>query len=526
MNSVKKRKLKYGSLAVGLTVALVAFIIVLNAVFSALASHFFWYFDMTPGQIYQFSERASGYLDKIDKKENDIVIYFLTDKDNLNMPVSASNTIGETSLWGMKPIHELALQISDKYDFISVDYINLVSQPDKLKKIVGEDTYATTNFASSHILFVNNTYERNSDGSIVTGADGKPVPLTEYKLCARSSFYLYDYASGNVNAFRGDYYFVASIMSLTKINKPTVYFLTGHGEQVGDVSDESTSSYGASLALYYLFDEAGCKVKKIDLQYDNFEPDDKNAIVVVYGPQRDITSSATTTGVSESDKLRAFLDRDGNSLMMFVNSASVKLSGFEKIVNDYCGLTFADTLAKDSGQSSVSHDGYSIVGKYESDKNSPVYNVVNRLTEANMANKSIFTDSLPIIADEKKTDTSVVVYLPDSANGDRKYGKTPALMTLTELNAGGKILVCASTDFANNVALESDIYSNKNLLFSAIYEMNVGEVPVNIDMKIIRSEGIDRTEHEARVWTLIISAVIPAIVATVGFIVYVRRKHS
>ena len=51
MNSVKKKRIKYGSLAIGLTVATVAFIIVINAVFSALSNHFFWYFDMTPSEM-------------------------------------------------------------------------------------------------------------------------------------------------------------------------------------------------------------------------------------------------------------------------------------------------------------------------------------------------------------------------------------------------------------------------------------------------------------------------------------------
>ena len=238
--------------------------------------------------------------------------------------------------------------------------------------IVGKDTYATTKFASSHILIVNNTYERNSDGSIIKDADGNPLRYTDYKLCNRSSFYLYDYYTGNVNAFRGDYYFAASLMSITKVDKPNVYFLTGHGEPVGDASDETLTSYGNALALYYLFEEAGCNIRKIDLQYDNFEPNEKNAIVVVYGPKRDITSSSTTVGVNETDKLAAFLEGEGNSMMFFMDSKSVQLTNFEAFLKEHCGVTLADTVVKDSGESSVSHDGYSVVGKYQTDKNGNV----------------------------------------------------------------------------------------------------------------------------------------------------------
>ena len=524
MNLVKRKKFKYGSLAIGLTVAVVAFIIILNAVFSALANHFFWYFDMTPGQIYQLSDNTIKYIDKINGEENDIVIYFLTDKDNLNMPVNSSNSISDTTLWGMKPIYELALQLDDKYDFISVDYIDLASEPDKIKSIVGEDSYVTTNFTTSYILVVNNTYERNSDGSIIKGADGKPIKYTDYRLCDRRSFYLYEYYTGNVNAFRGDYYFAAIMMSLTKVNKPNVYFLAGHSESIGAVNDKSPSSYGNALALYYLFDEAGCNIRKIDLQYDDFDANEENSIVVVYGPKQDITSPETTVGINETDKLKNFLEGEGNSMMIFFDSKFVQLTNFESLLKEYCGVTVSDSVAKDSGESSISHDGYAIVGKYPTDRASKAYKITERLSSADMANKIIFTNALPLtISDNAKTDA--VMLLPKSASTE-EYGDSAALMTMTSADNGGKIFVCGSTEFANNILLESDIYSNKNLIFSALYEMNIGEVPMNIEYKVVRSEGLDRTEQEARIWTVAVSVVLPLIVAIIGTVVYIRRKHS
>ena len=56
--------------------------------------------------------------------------------------------------------------------------------------------------------------------------------------------------------------------------------------------------------------------------------------------------------------------------------------------------------------------------------------------------------------------------------------------------------------------------------------MNVGDVALNVGVKMIRSEGLDRTERQARIWTLVISALVPVSVITLGTIVYVRRRHS
>ncbi len=524
MDLSKKNRFKYGSLAVGLTVAVVAFIIILNAVFSALASHFFWYFDMTSGQIYQLSDKTTEYLDKINGDDNRVTICFFAEKDALGQSVYSSNSVTDNSMWGMKPIHELALQLEDKYDFISVKYIDATSDPDSVKAIVGDDYYATTTFTSRHILIVNDTYERSTDGSLVYGSDGKPIKYTDYKLCVRNSFYLFDHSTGYVNAFRGDYYFSSVIMSLAKVEKSTVYFLTGHGETVGDTSSELATSYGNAMALYYLFEESGCNIRKIDLKYDDFDTDSENAILVIYAPQRDITSSSTTLGINETDKINAFLDKKGNSMMVFFDSKSVGLSNIEALVKEHSGTSVSPVKAHDSGEASVSTDGYSIVGKY-ADNSSSAYGIVNRLISEENANKLVFRDAYPIVIPEEETKTGAIALLPETA-GAGDYDGTAALMTASDTENGGKVIVCASSAFASNETLESDIYSNKNLLISALYDMNVGEVPLNIDIKLVRSEGLDRTELQARVWTVVISAAIPAIVAVIGTIVYVRRKHS
>jgi len=519
MNSVKKNRFKYGSLAIGLTVAVIAFVIVINAVLSALSNHFFWYFDMTPGQIYSISVRSTEYVDKIDGETNKITIYFFTDKDSMTQSVSSNNSLTDTSMWGMKPIHELALQLSDRYSFISLDYIDPTGDPDRIRKIVGDDYYATSTFTSRNVLIVNDTYEKNADGTFVLGADQLPVKYTDFKLCSRNSFYLFDHTSGLVNAFRGDYYFASSIMSLTKINKTEVYFLTGHGESVGDAKDELPGSFGDAMALYYVFEESGCRVKKIDLKYDDFSVNTENAILVIYAPQRDITAPATTLEVSEKEKIEAFLEKDGNSMMVFFDTKSAPLTNLGALVAENAGVSVSASKAHASSEASVSVDGYSIVGEYA--EGAPA---VDRILAEDMGNKVVFRDAYPIVINNASV-AKAVVRLPEAA-GAGGYSEEAALMTVSDAKGGGKILVSASADFANNQTLESDVYGNKNLLISSLDDIVAGDVPLNFDIKLIRSEGLDRTERQAIIWTLVLSVLIPAAVAIFGTVVYVRRKHS
>lgn len=520
MNSVKKNRIKYGSLAIGLTVATVAFIIVINAVVSALSNHFFWYFDMTPSGIYSLSDTAAECLDKIDGEKNKTTVYFFTDKDDMTVSVYSTNNVADTSMWGMKPIHELALQISDRYSFVSIDYIDPSTEPDKVKAIVGEDFYATNTFTKRNVLIVNETYERDADGNLVYGSDGLPIKYKDFKLCSRNSFYLFDHYTGNVNAFRGDYYFASSIMSLTKIEKSTVYFLTGHGEQVGDGSSELATSFGNATALYYMFEEAGCNIRKIDLKHGDFDRNDKNSILVIYAPQRDITAPTTTLDVSESEKINAFLSGEGNSMMVFFDSKSSGLTNLKALLSENAGVSISQNKAHDSGESSVSVDGYSIVGKYVSGNDT-----VDRIITSDTISKVVFRNAYPIVVSENDARSKVLVELPETSAHAQYNGKA-ALMTVCESEGKGKILVCASAEFADNETLESDVYGNKNLLISSIYDMNVGDVTLNIGVKMIRSEGLDRTERQARIWTLVISALVPVSVITLGTIVYVRRRHS
>lgn len=525
MKRVVTRKFKYGFLSVVLSIVVIAVIVIVNTVFQTLAFKFGWYVDMTFEKMYEASDEVFEYIDKIDAKSNNITIYFFTEKDNLNYTVYSGNSLTDTSLWGMKPIHELALRLDDKYDFISVEYIDYTSDPDKVRDIIGEEAYGSSNFTDRHILITNDTYQKNPDGTPIKGPDGNPIAHTDYKMFSRNSFYLFDYNSGVVNAYRGDYYMTAAILSLTKVDRPTVYFLAGHGEAVGGTAEAELSSFGDATALAYLFEECGYKTRKIDLKYDDFDSSDKNSIVVLYGPKKDITSSLTVQTVSETDKLNAFLGRDKNSMIVFFNEKSSELTNLISLIKEYSDVTVSDTKAFDSGASSVSVDGYSIVGRYQNDPKERAYPIANRLVSAKMAYKAVFADSYPILLSEDSDKTSAVVLLPDSSN-TYSYDSTAALMSESKLNGGGSMLLCASTEFANNAMIESDIYSNKNLIISALYDANDGYVPLNIDVKNVKDEGLDRTEREARLWTLLIAVLIPAAVATVGIIVYARRKHS
>ena len=51
-------------------------------------------------------------------------------------------------------------------------------------------------------------------------------------------------------------------------------------------------------------------------------------------------------------------------------------------------------------------------------------------------------------------------------------------------------------------------------------------LPIGIEIKPLNSAELDITKSEATVWTVIVSALVPLIVAAIGTAVYYRRRHS
>ena len=74
----KSKSFRYGSAATAFTCAFIAVVIVFNIIFTALASRYMWYIDMTKEEVFTLSEAAKEILSDIDDEVN---IYFTSEPD-------------------------------------------------------------------------------------------------------------------------------------------------------------------------------------------------------------------------------------------------------------------------------------------------------------------------------------------------------------------------------------------------------------------------------------------------------------
>ena len=533
-NVFKNKKFKYGSLGAGLTVAVIALLVIVNIIISALANNFSWYFDMTREKYYDVSDTTKNYLNSVDPSLNDITIYFLAPADQLTQTASATNYAQSTSLWGMKYIYSLATQLADEYSFIKVDHIDMTGEPDRIREIVGDDYFNAMSFARNYVIVDNYTVERESDGTVINGVDGKPLYRHNFRVFARNSFYCFDYTSSSrytVTAFKGDYRFCSAIMSVCEKTIPTVYLISGHGEKIGSYTiGQQDADYNYAQYLCQLFVDSGFNIKKIDLQHENFG-DEPNAVAVIFSPQTDYSKNATLESHNELGKIDDFLARDNHSLMVFLDYGTQSLPTLEGYLEDNFDVTIENAQLKDNGENSIDVSMLDIVG-IPSDLKNDGGQIASRLTETDGDSKAIFSEARPIIIKDGSSRTDAIYFVPSSATAAYAEQKTDygageaALATITSLDGGSYVFCTGSSQTADVYFSDSALYANRDMFLSVIDKMSTETAPVGVQFKVITSEGLDLTKRQATLDMILICAVIPLVVLAVGTVVYIRRRHS
>ena len=90
------------------------------------------------------------------------------------------------------------------------------------------------------------------------------------------------------------------------------------------------------------------------------------------------------------------------------------------------------------------------------------------------------------------------------------------------------LLACGSTAYASNDAIENAAYSNRDVLYSAVYLFSKNVLPYDIDViKLVDTSALSISDAMTVTWTVILCAVMPLSVIGAGIFVLIRRrKHN
>ncbi len=320
------------------------------------------YFDMTSENFYTLSDpmkSETAFIDELPSgEENQIKIIFCAKPD-----VLTESTVTRLTYF-------MALKLQQRYSNV---------------KVICEDvTLNPTAFAQYK---ANSLTEIKASDIIVSYGD-------RYRISTAARFWLYD--QGSYFSYNGEYHMVAMLKSVTAVEKPKAYFLTGHEETVYNPADRESPMSISMQSFADLLYERGLDIALLDLS-DPKTPDipEDCVLLIINDPKIDFPTDQTSYDefgkFSELDKIDKYLVSRQGAVMVAKDYRITNLTNLERFLGEW-GIGFSDTLIKDEGASL--DDSYTeIIAEYNTNQENYSYEIYGEFASMSSAPRMIFKDT-------------------------------------------------------------------------------------------------------------------------------------
>lgn len=509
------RKLKYGTLSIGFVAVVVVLCIAVNLVASGLSAKWDLRVDITDNEsrFYTISDVTKTMLDKHFAEDPDWKIRFIF--------LAEENKVSD------KMILEMARSYESLFNgHISIEYVDIYSDPvfaDKYTQIT------QTALTPSHVL-----------------VEGK----YHTRAINFAAFYYYDSSTGSYDpvAFTGEKTYTAAILRAGLKESPKAVFTVGHGEtldgiDLGKIAENSSSSIEDVSHLVPFFDslfDMGFEVELIDLDKEALPADTR--LVVVCDPKYDFLGfdAENPEADGEIDVLRKYMDAYNASLLVAVNSSTPALPNLMEYLEQDYGLSYVpNAIITDNSNSIKGSGGKLVLGDI------PVslqYSLDEKILSAfTGGERFVFNDAvkLTVSTDPRIQGDGVLINSHSTASCEGEAGVYPLFAFTTNAEAVSNpdgsgdgenkmyktAYLLGSTDFLSAEGLVSQ-YANRDLLESVMRVANTVQSYIGIKEAYFADEALNITTAKARIWTIVVTFVVPAAVFGVAAVVWARRRHS
>jgi hypothetical protein len=393
--------------------------------------------------------------------------------------------------------HETAKQLAERHDFIEVEYINIYTEPGKVEKYL----YETDPVSGERV----ETDVRITTDSIIFDSG------SEHMVQSLSNFYHLS-SDSIILAYNGEEVMLSMVHWVLAHEHETVYFTVNHGETSG-------------LALYNLFVCAGYRVDELNLTLEDI-PDDA-AMIVVANPKYDFEKAQQGSGIdAEIDKLERYL-AGGGKLFVTLDALLGDLPHLDALLGDF-GLARERATVRDVSDA-LSADGLSILARFGNDGTAKaISSNVGRYSDGRVVLREVAPIKTSAVSG--MTVESLLLSAPGAAayaNGAQVSSSgNYTLAALSENAAGGSIFLSASLYLAAEDLVRSDVYANSEFLYALLSETLDIDVPLGATTLAFDNESIEgMTMGVIHAWSIVLIAVVPIAVLTVGNVIRIRRKN-
>ena len=540
MNILHSKKFKHGSVSLALVIVIIAAVILVNAIFTALSDKYLWYVDMTADSIYTLSDAAKELLAAEFNTEKKVKVIFCSEKDILEQSAE------------QRMAHNTIRDIANIYDNIEIEYVDIYTNPSAVKDY---KLHTSQSINSQSIIIASN----NANGTM------------ECRVHSLISLFSTDSTTETATGYNGEQKLISSLLAVTQDQMPIACFTVNHGEA------DNANFTNLATVLY----ETGYEYQAIDLTKEDLP--EAARLLVIFDPQGDFTS-ANSVGVDELAKIDAFLEKR-NAVITFVDDETPYLENLEQFLAEW-GIQIArydeavdqnprndiNLLIQDKTHS-FDDEGYTITASFVPVTQGFGYSLTSGITSKASPKNVVLRKSTAFkvpegYVSEKLDDGTSAWSYSTSGNGivrtcydvllsseeataiagkERLREKQLATMGLqpaatipfsfmrvtaqSHPDANGEqafsyLLACSSTDFALAGALSSS-YANHELMTYACSQMGRDVVSVSLDYKPFASTEIkNMVASDATQYTIVLTVVPAAIIFIAGVVIMIRRKYA
>ena len=496
------RKLRYGAMATGLSVIVVAAVVLLNVVVGILADRFPLTFDLTKDKTFSLSEQGAAVAESLKK---DVQITVFADESLFNTP-----NFGDERDTILRQFYQLTREYGSRTGGkVKVSYVDLTSNPNLESKYTDYSNELTT----GSILF-----EAGDRHQLIQYSDLFSVEQS------------YTSAAGYTVTSLVEQKLASCLNAVASENQTVVTMLTGHGEDTTAIS-----------LLQQLYELNGYTVETVDFTTAQEIHEDSKALILV-GPTKDFSEE-------ERNRLQEWLSNDGNlqrNLLLFcaLRTNLPVLYGF--VEADY-GIQITNNVIQETSNNNLVMDYYygraiAISSILDTDLTeasagkrvlmpNPIQLVTTKdsdITKDNPSNASLITfgstAKLLELTDADDSDTESEPFDADSYPVTAMaYAERQGIINNTE-SVSSHVLVSGSVQML--YYLSQSGYYNEDLLISAMNTMSGNTDAVVISGKPLNSEMLNFSNATTQIVGLGIFTIgIPAVTLVICLVVFFKRRH-
>ena len=366
-HSIIKGKSKRTKLFALITATAAVLLLALNLVLMNAGIQGALYVDLTPEGLYTLTDamkRECAFIDELDDDEREVKITFCADPDKL---IASDIT---------RVIYFMALQMQKEFDNLTVETVNVVYNPTAVSE------YKTTSLS------------KIEEGDIIISYGDK------YRIQKPVNFWYG--SSEKLSAYDGEFKMATYIMSVTAVNRPAAYFVTGHGETYYDAQNPDRAENVEAAALYDLLTECGLDVKTVNLAEAGKVPEDC-VLLIINNPREDFKVEPDKLSqlgyYSEIEILDRYLVNNYGSIMVSRDHAIEKDGvsahpAFDAFLYEW-GFDFSQAVVSDDENyldtTSGEHD--TIIGAYNTDEDSYGYAIYGEFASLPSAAATVFKNA-------------------------------------------------------------------------------------------------------------------------------------